>query len=37
VFFETSAKNGENIQESFSQLTRLMIAEEAKRKGKKKK
>ena len=38
IFFETSAKNGENIQESFSNLTRLMIAEDEKfRKGKKKK
>ncbi|MGY5878915.1 MAG: GTP-binding protein [Candidatus Thorarchaeota archaeon] len=36
VFFETSAKNGENIEETFSTLTRLMIAEEEKRKGKKK-
>ncbi|MHA1929651.1 MAG: hypothetical protein ACTSV2_13850, partial [Candidatus Thorarchaeota archaeon] len=35
VFFETSAKNGENIQESFSTLTRLMIAEDTKRRGKK--
>lgn len=37
VFFETSAKNGENIQEAFSTLTRMMIAEEEKRKRKKKK
>jgi small GTP-binding protein len=36
LFFETSAKNGENIQETFSELTRLMIAEEEKNKGKKK-
>ena len=26
IFFETSAKNGENIQESFTDLTRIMIA-----------
>jgi len=31
IFFETSAKNGENIQESFSELARIMIAEEEKR------
>ena len=37
VFYETSAKNGENIQETFSDITRIMIAEEEKRKGKKKK
>lgn len=37
IFYETSAKNGENIQETFSTITRLMIAEEEKRKGKKKK
>lgn len=36
VFFETSAKNEENIQESFSTLTRMMIAEDIKRRGKKK-
>ncbi|MGY5873663.1 MAG: GTP-binding protein [Candidatus Thorarchaeota archaeon] len=36
VFFETSAKEGQNIQESFSTLTRMMIAEDNKRKGKKK-
>lgn len=36
LFFETSAKNGENIQESFSDLTRTMIAEDEKRKLKKK-
>ncbi len=36
VFFETSAKNGENIQESFSTLTRMMIAEKEKRKANKK-
>ena len=36
VFFETSAKEGENIQESFSTLTRMMIAEDIKRRGKKK-
>jgi len=26
LFFETSAKNGENIQKSFTELTRIMIA-----------
>ena len=26
IFFETSAKNGENIQESFAELTRILIA-----------
>ncbi|MGY5878917.1 MAG: GTP-binding protein [Candidatus Thorarchaeota archaeon] len=26
IFFETSAKNGENIQKSFTELTRIMIA-----------
>ncbi len=26
IFFETSAKNGENIQESINELTRIMIA-----------
>ncbi len=26
IFFETSAKNGENIQESFTELTRILIA-----------
>ncbi len=36
VFFETSAKSGENIKESFETLTRLMIAENEKQKGKKK-
>lgn len=36
VFFETSAKNGENIEESFATLTRLMIAENNKQKGMKK-
>ncbi|TFG28781.1 GTP-binding protein [Candidatus Thorarchaeota archaeon] len=36
IFYETSAKNGENIEETFSSLTRLMINQEAKRKGKKK-
>ena len=36
VFFETSAKNGENIEAVFSALTRLMIAENEKQKGKKK-
>ena len=36
VFFETSAKNGENIQETFSDLTSLMIAEGDKQSGKKK-
>ncbi|TFH06923.1 MAG: GTP-binding protein [Candidatus Thorarchaeota archaeon] len=36
VFFETSAKNGENIEESFSTLAHMMIAEEEKQKGKKK-
>ena len=33
LFFETSAKNGENVQESFADLTRLMIAEDKKLKG----
>lgn len=37
IFFETSAKNGENIQESFSELARIMIAEEEKRIAAKKK
>lgn len=37
LFFETSAKNGENIQESFSELARIMIAEEEKRIAAKKK
>ena len=36
IFYETSAKNGENIQETFSNLTRLMISEYEKVKGKKK-
>jgi len=27
VFYETSAKNGENIQEAFTELTRYMIAD----------
>jgi len=36
IFYETSAKNGENIQETFSNLTRLMIAEYEKATGKKK-
>ena len=35
-FFETSAKNGENIDASFVNLTRLMIKEQEKQKGKKK-
>jgi len=35
IFFETSAKSGENIEESFMTLTRLMIAEDDKQKGKK--
>ena len=37
VFLETSAKTGENINEAFSNLTRLMIADEEKRKKGKKK
>jgi len=37
VFFETSAKDGENIQESFSTLTRMMIAEDEKHRAAKKK
>jgi len=37
IFFETSAKNGENIQESFSNLARIMIAGEEKRIAAKKK
>ncbi len=36
IFYETSAKNGENIQETFSHLTRMMIDENVKLKGKKK-
>lgn len=35
IFFETSAKEGQNIQEAFATLTRMMIAEDNKRKGKK--
>jgi Ras-related protein Rab-1A len=38
LFYETSAKNGENIQEAFTELARFMIAElkaeEAEREGK---
>ena len=37
VFFETSAKDGENINESFSELTRLMIADYEKKQSEKKK
>ncbi len=37
VFFETSAKDGENIQESFTELTRLMIVDYEKSQSKKKK
>jgi len=37
VFFETSAKEGENIQESFTELTRLMIADYEKKQDEKKK
>lgn len=36
IFFETSAKDGENIQESFTELTRLMIADYEKQQSKKK-
>ena len=36
IFFETSAKNGENIEEAFSDLARLMITEDEKLKRKKK-
>ncbi|MGY5878916.1 MAG: Rab family GTPase [Candidatus Thorarchaeota archaeon] len=36
IFFETSAKNGENIQESFTELTRIMIARHESEKWKKK-
>jgi len=34
VFLETSAKTGENIQEAFTELTRLLIEEDKKRKMK---
>jgi len=34
VFLETSAKSGENIQEAFTELTRLLMKEDAKRKMK---
>jgi len=34
VFLETSAKTGDNIQEAFTELTRLLIKEDAKRKSK---
>ena len=37
LFFETSAKNGENIQKSFTELSRIMIDEEVKRIAAKKK
>jgi len=37
VFFETSAKEGENIQESFTELTRLMIVDYEKTQNEKKK
>ena len=36
IFFETSAKNGENIQESFTELTRILIARHESEKWKKK-
>jgi small GTP-binding protein len=34
VFLETSAKTGENIQEAFTDLTKLLISEDVKRKMK---
>ena len=34
VFLETSAKTGDNIQEAFTELTRLLIKEDMKRKSK---
>ena len=34
IFLETSAKTGENIQEAFAQLTKILIKEDAKRKMK---
>ncbi len=36
VFLETSAKTGENIQESFAELTRILIDEDKKAKSSKK-
>lgn len=33
IFLETSAKTGENIQESFTKLSRILIHEDAKAKG----
>ena len=33
IFFETSAKTGENIQEAFTDLGRILIAEDAKARG----
>lgn len=36
VFLETSAKTGANIQEAFTELTRILISQETKSKGKKK-
>ena len=36
VFIETSAKTGENIQEAFTELTRILIAEDEKVRAKKK-
>lgn len=36
VFLETSAKTGENIQEAFTELTRILIAEDVKAKGRSK-
>ncbi|TFG29463.1 GTP-binding protein [Candidatus Thorarchaeota archaeon] len=36
VFLETSAKTGENIQEAFTELTRILISEEAASKAEKK-
>ena len=36
IFFETSAKNGENIQESFTELTRILIARHETKQWKKK-
>lgn len=37
IFFETSAKTGENIHEAFTDLSRILIAEDEKDRAKKKK